>query len=64
MPKGMIPYEKPSFHKEYVARQAVNDANGASTKVPPHDDLEQAKQNSLTSSFCYGLNNSYINGWA
>ncbi len=60
----MIPYEKPSFHEECVAKQAISDVSGASTKFPPHDDLEQAKQNSLTSIFCYGPNNSYINGWA
>jgi hypothetical protein len=60
----MIPYEKPSFHKDCVAKQAISDASGASTKVPPHDDLERAKQNSLTNNLSYGPNNSYINGCA
>jgi hypothetical protein len=43
MPKGTIPYNETSFHKECVARQAISDVGGVSIKVPPHDDLEQVE---------------------
>ncbi len=44
MPKGIIPYEEASLHKECVVRQVASDVGVASIELPPHDDLEQAKQ--------------------
>jgi len=44
MPKGTIPYEKASFHKECVVRQAASDVGATSIELLPHDDLEEAKQ--------------------
>jgi hypothetical protein len=43
MPKGTIPYEEASFHKECVVKQAASDVGATSIELPPHDDLEQAK---------------------
>ncbi len=44
MPKGTIPYEEASLHKECVVRQVASDVGVASIELPPHDDLEEAKQ--------------------
>jgi len=44
MPKGIIPYEETSLCKECVVRQVASDFGVASIELPPHDDLEQAKQ--------------------
>jgi hypothetical protein len=41
MPKGNIPYEEASLHKDCVAKQAISDGGGASIELPFHD-LEQA----------------------
>ncbi len=64
MPKSTIPYEEASFSKVCVVRQAASDARVASIEFFPHDDLEQVEQIASQRSHCYGISNSYINGWA
>jgi len=44
MPKGTIPYEEASLHKKCVVRQVASDVGFGSIELPPHDDLEEAKQ--------------------